>query len=434
MKGANFGYAKIESGLWMDDIQSTEELTLDAAWIGGQLNLCSEKRRVKISGNRHAINAQGAEIKGSVVLRGAKLTGTTDFNSAIIGGQFSANSTDRYQTEFINPNGVALSLQSAQIKGGTFLTDFLHPPIGAVNFTSAHLGHLVVDPHSYPLGKLRLNGTIYNNFTDRRNSSHICEGWLSPITAKSRQKWQNKKDKQKDDPLKPFGYWPAFRALMERIEQGHIPREEGKSDSETAQNILARHIKSRDNHRRHPFAYRQFAKVLDGNGHEAEAREVRITGAKAYTERAAKNLKFRKPFYKAWRCVLGLTTAYGEKLQNAAYGLILLFIFGWVIFALNAPDMVPARERFYLNIEAYELWLSNGELPSGYPAFNPFIYSLDVILPIVDIAQESHWRPRNSASGANWLRYYNWFHILIGWFLSTIGLAGLTGLLKDKRE
>ena len=78
----------------------------------------------------------------------------------------------------------------------------------------------------------------------------------------------------------------------------------------------------------------------------------------------------------------------------------------------------------------------------GYPRFNSIIYSAEMFVPPVKFYQAEYWLP-NANRGSlvlpcgcvtlTWggaLRGYLWFHIAAGWFLTTIWVAGLTGVIK----
>ena len=58
------------------------------------------------------------------------------------------------------------------------------------------------------------------------------------------------------------------------------------------------------------------------------------------------------------------------------------------------------------------------------------MYSIDVFLPIVDFYQEGAWRPDTAAFWGQLVRYYLWLHITLGWVLTTLWVAGLSGLVK----
>ena len=53
------------------------------------------------------------------------------------------------------------------------------------------------------------------------------------------------------------------------------------------------------------------------------------------------------------------------------------------------------------------------------PTFNPLAYTLDVLLPIVDLGQKSAWQPQGPTL------YWSWALTLAGWVLTTAVVAGL---------
>jgi hypothetical protein len=76
-------------------------------------------------------------------------------------------------------------------------------------------------------------------------------------------------------------------------------------------------------------------------------------------------------------------------------------------------------------------------IPAEYTTFQPFLYSLDLILPLVDLQQEHDWSPIvQSVHGQTlWegraLRWLMWFEILFGWVASLI-LVAVLGRLVEK--
>ena len=73
----------------------------------------------------------------------------------------------------------------------------------------------------------------------------------------------------------------------------------------------------------------------------------------------------------------------------------------------------------------YDVWL-----PNDYPKFHPFAYSIDLFFPIVDLHQEFYWLPSEDSFGGRPFRGFMWVYIGIGWILTTIGVVGLTGIVK----
>ncbi|MDO9083163.1 MAG: hypothetical protein Q7U56_07765, partial [Humidesulfovibrio sp.] len=60
---------------------------------------------------------------------------------------------------------------------------------------------------------------------------------------------------------------------------------------------------------------------------------------------------------------------------------------------------------------------------------------LDVALPIVDLQQERYWMPNSKTTLGWYLWLFNWFEVLAGWFLASMGIAGATGIIrKDNKD
>ncbi len=95
--------------------------------------------------------------------------------------------------------------------------------------------------------------------------------------------------------------------------------------------------------------------------------------------------------------------------------------------------MTPVKEW------AYEPARGSGSLRDIYPPMSPLAYSIDTFVPLISLNQKDFWlpNPRNSAlllghevPAGELLRYYQWFHMLVGWIITTLGVAALTGLLR----
>jgi hypothetical protein len=96
--------------------------------------------------------------------------------------------------------------------------------------------------------------------------------------------------------------------------------------------------------------------------------------------------------------------------------------------------------------EAYEL---NGSknISLNYPVFNATVYSMESFIPLIKLQVADsyapnanlgkvrttpafHCIPSISVTDGSLLRYYLWFHIIAGWFLTTLWVGGLTGLIR----
>jgi hypothetical protein len=108
----------------------------------------------------------------------------------------------------------------------------------------------------------------------------------------------------------------------------------------------------------------------------------------------------------------------------------------WRARRLNEKAMAP-KERV-----AYEEFATKGAAPANVPPFNPVVYALENILPVVKFGQDDAWGPNPSfvlPPGKTWKRWlprfsYNWLAfarlllIILGWALAIV-LAGVIGEL-----
>jgi len=166
--------------------------------------------------------------------------------------------------------------------------------------------------------------------------------------------------------------------------------------------------------------YEHLAEVLRKSGHEGEAREVLIEK----NWRMADEVKFnwRRAggewwWYKIWGPLLG----FGYETWRAFWASVALIMVGWLIFRRSKGKgfIIPTDPNAYV--------AGTAKLVPAYPPFNAFIYSLETFVPLVKLGQADHWGPLGAK---RWLHRYSWFHISAGWVLTTVWVAGLTGVLK----
>ncbi|NWH08875.1 MAG: hypothetical protein HXY22_09590 [Alphaproteobacteria bacterium] len=92
------------------------------------------------------------------------------------------------------------------------------------------------------------------------------------------------------------------------------------------------------------------------------------------------------------RFILWITAGHGYHPFRAVYWLTAVWITGAVVFgaAYDRHLMLPSPDKV---AEAKADYSETGATPPTYIAFDPWIYSLDVMLPIVDLQQEVYWAP-----------------------------------------
>lgn len=106
---------------------------------------------------------------------------------------------------------------------------------------------------------------------------------------------------------------------------------------------------------------------------------------------------------KLWGYAQDWTVAYGYRPGRAAVWMAVLWAAGSVAFA--RADHPP---------------LKAGE----HPDWNPALFALDLLLPVIDLGQAGFWQLRG---GWQWLSAA---FILLGWILATTVAAGATRTLR----
>ncbi len=178
--------------------------------------------------------------------------------------------------------------------------------------------------------------------------------------------------------------------------------------------------------------YEHLAKNFREMGHRTSWREVKI--AKEIARRKSTSLGF---FAILWSYFLGAFVAHGYKPWRALILLFLLWLAGSSIFyyADIFGVLQPAKERLY----THSGYKDGNDWPNRYPKFNSLVYSLDTLIPFLNLHQEDFWLPDatknanfspfNTSTGA-WIRAYLWFHIIAGWVLASLGAVSLTGIVR----
>lgn len=154
----------------------------------------------------------------------------------------------------------------------------------------------------------------------------------------------------------------------------------------------------RDPRGHQPQPYEQLAAVYAAHGRPGQAREVQYARERIrYTGRGT-----------ALR-IVGLlqdvTVGYGYRPRRALSWLALLLITGSIVFSAAPP---PA--------------MTNGQAPH----FNGIVYTIDLMLPVVDLGQKYEFDP---GGGEQWLSY---LLMTAGWILATTVAAGIARVLRRR--
>ncbi|MGW7366317.1 oxidoreductase [Streptomyces sp. NPDC054841] len=145
-----------------------------------------------------------------------------------------------------------------------------------------------------------------------------------------------------------------------------------------------------------PEPYERLATVLRNSGEDADAREVLL----AKQRRRRETLPLAA---KLWGYLQDWTVAYGYRPGRAALWMAVLWAAGAVAFSRYDPSAIK---------------------PDEHPEWNPSLFALDLLLPVINLGQDGYWRLEGR---------WQWAAaalILLGWILATTVAAGASRLLR----
>jgi hypothetical protein len=370
----------VEGGVFLrQGFHATGAVRLLGARIGGNLE-CIGARLENPNGD--ALSADGMTVEGDVFLRqGFHATGEVRLPGARIGGNLECTGA-----RLENPNGDALSADGMTVEGDVFLDERFHAT-GAVRLRGARIrGRLVCTEARFE----NPNGIALN-------LEHARLGGIE------------------DDE----GSWPQRgRLRIDGLEYEGFAGDRTPTDARRRLEWLRRQLPDF-----RPQPYDQLARVFRRMGREADAVEVLIAKQEDLIRYGKLSLWGRLT-----RRILGVTIGHGYRsgralLWSLAFVIAGALIFGWA----NARGLMAPSSPEILTDPLYR---AGGTIPPDYPRFQALAYSLDAFLPIVDLHQESFWLPDAGKPFGALVRLYLWIHIAAGWFLSTLFVSGVTGLVR----
>jgi hypothetical protein len=273
-----------------------------------------------------------------------------------------------------NPGGVALRFTRADVAADMFCDDMT--VTGRMRLPGARIG-----------GTLNLKRTHLINPADAVEAQALQAARVNLLPAEPIQGTVDLSHARigvlVDDPAR----WPAALDLSGLTYQALEPQLPARDRLRW----LARHS---DGHE--PGPYEQLASHYIAAGQPAQARRVLYARERLRRDR-------KPPLGRAWSWLQDLTVGYGYQPWRAALWLVLLLAAGSVVFHAAPPPP-----------------FQHGDTPH----FNAVIYTLDLLLPVVDLGQKHAFNP---AGGEQWFSYAL---IAAGWLLATTIAAGVARVIS----
>jgi hypothetical protein len=257
----------------------------------------------------------------------------------------------------------ALMAENTRTVGNLFWRGIQNPDQATLHLVGATFNAIHDDRASWPLaGRLKVNGLVAKEFQlyNSRPEPGPGEIWKSlgvPFNAADRIEWLN------------------LQSLPDLTE---------------------------------PQPWMHLSHLLEQKGHKRGARRVVLELRK---HQARANWKSRKM---KW---IGKPTEYAiafleEQPLKILVPILLCVLLGSSVFWRAQNYFSPTSESAVNYLEAKHT------LPPGYPKFQPVVYSLENVLPVIKLGQDDHWSPNaiKSPTAVYWLlAATRWCLILAGW-------------------
>jgi len=337
----------------------------------------------------------GFHAKGAVRLLGAKIGGNLDCS----GGTFENAGKDEKEKKF------ALSADGAEVRGAIFLREGFHAK-GAVRLLGAKIG-----------GVLDCSGGTFENEGKDALSADGAEvhGGLFLRQSFRAQGVVRLPMARAGVLIDDKESWPAQGCLdLEGfVYDNLIGPDDARSRLEWIERQYPKDKKEWKGKFR-PQPYEQLAAVLRRMGHESDAKKVLIAKHRSSRKfgRLGRTMRLAN-----W--LFDWTMGYGYRLRRLLYATVFIVFLGYGLFWWGWQNDLMRQVKDTATCS---------DALCG--CFNAGVYSLDAFLPIVNLHQEEYWLPAAIGGFGNFLCYYLWFHIMMGWVITTLLIAGLTGLAR----
>ena len=452
---------KVASSVLLEGTTANGQVSLLGAQIGGQLVAIGAAFH---NPQGHAFNAQSTQVRGDVFMRYAQVDGEISFIGAEVDGvlDFSHATLRAGQAE-------ALNAQRLIVREG-FIWRHLRDVVGAVDLTSAHVGDLWDDPESWAMcDGLYLSGFIYDvlhggiNVPDRL-------AWLK-MGAVSRREFYPQPYEQLAKPLRDTGHRSDSRAIMvaKEKEQRKASRARWRREAAWRRGLLdasqmpadarTKAIEALQKTRPYDPDLARLILLHPYDGHDLGVGAQTL----AYAQQQFRGAQHWHNVRVWWRNagsviadrIFGVVVGYGHKPERSFYMLLALVFVGWVLAhnAWEGGDFAPTAGPVLMSdswqalatdpriANPAKVWSDKymlsadgtPTLPAGrdYETFNAVSYAVDLVVPIVSLGQEAAWAPSTTRGPWGWWLWgARWWLITLGWIVTAIGAAAVTGVIR----
>jgi hypothetical protein len=440
------------------------DLDCGGAWLDGKGQTALSGERLKVDGS--LFMSGGFRATGQVRLLNSSIAGNLNATRATLSGSVEPTELGGGVSATGESENIALGLGGAKIGGSVFLRENFR----ATGEVRLRLAEIASD---LELVQATLSGAGKGAAFD--GAGAVVKGAivLRKSTITSRMILRRMRIGVLSDDLKSWGP----RIVLDGF---HYDRIDGDTSATLRRQWLAKQPARHLRLEFRPQPWEQLMRVLREAGHPEQAKEIAIakqdavrSAGLAVWKRARRRWGWRAalvaPLSRLLRWflhwTLGKAVGYGYKPHRLIWAAVAVWLGCALFFGHGHAEGGIAPTHFALlkdpQFQECERFRSLGTVPCShgphaFRSFNPLLYSLEVILPVVNLQQKQEWAPvvarsgklraqngnaRVTATGSPlvgskpWrlgiaLRWMMWVETLFGWVATVVLLAVMSGLVK----
>jgi hypothetical protein len=387
-------------------LEAAGDVRLVGMRVAGDLRVSNARLSAHVDadgGRGEALNLDQIRVAGNVTLdQGFAASGLVRMKQARIEGDLDCSGAMFDSLGDMAWRGATTLLMDRVRIGGTLALTGLKRPLAGASLADAQVGTLSDDDGTWG-ERLVLDGFRYGRF-----------GAAAPVSAPSRLSWLRSQEPAhlgKDFRPQP---WRQLIGVLRRMQRSDVAREVAVE-------------------------------------REAHLRRIGLVGIGM--PRALRWLP------RLGHRLLGALLGYGHRPARLAAALVVLWLACGALYWAAAENgaIAPTNPAIFNDPRVATCrdgggaagtinWTRCPELPAEYPAFQPFAYSLDLLLPFVDLRQSEQWaavsapsRPARAGESSvisTWgvaTRVLGWYEVLFGWVALLLFAALLTGAFERDR-
>ena len=417
-----------------------------------------------------AVRMTGADIGGSLICSGAWLSGCNKRGYSLLANEIKVGGSVLLGKGLTTADSVGLTTAGAVGLHGADIA-------GALECGGAHLeggdveGNVALRAHGVQVGSIYLNdefsaaGMIWLRHARVRGSIHLATGkpekgatgldaahahiagtfeWLPAAQVDGHVNLQSAIAGQVDDDWsagRDNGFWPTGGQLnldgftygrlggdhqadvkqrLAWIRSQYKPKPTAQRVDTGAAPVSISTAENTMNFAAQP--YEQLVAVYRQAGQDDQAREVAI--ARRRDLRKYGNLNW---YRRLGNLFLDTTIRYGYQTWRAGVALAAIFLIFWWLSARAQQHHLVSWAG---DVSGLHFVPSATMCASSYPCFYPFGYTVDTVIPLINVHQADFWGPDASTPWGVAFTVATWIATGLGWALVTLLVAGYTGLVR----